>query len=103
MDSMNIKSNYSYNYWCWTKPSIINKYSGKATHDLINHLKAKNIRVKKMVCWSDITLNLNKQNYWSKHKQASSFQMSFTQSLLYSVYNTDYFFTEKKDTVGLAI
>ena len=81
---MNMKSNYSYSYWCWTKPSVINKYSGKATHDLINHLKAKNIRVKKMVCWSDITLNLNKQNYWSKHKQLAQTSL-FISNVFYTV------------------
>ena len=72
---MIMKSNYSLAIWCWNKPSLINKHSGKATHDLTNHLKAKNIRVKKLVCWSAITLNLNKQNY--------------------SV-SPDYFFTKKK-------
>ena len=39
----------------------MNKHSGKATHDLANHLKAKNTRVRKLVCWSAITLNLNKK------------------------------------------
>ena len=32
--------------WCWNKPSLINKHSGKATHDLTNHLKAKNMSEK---------------------------------------------------------
>ena len=40
--------------WYWNKPSLINKHSGKATHDLTNHLKARNISVKKLVCWSAI-------------------------------------------------
>ena len=41
----------------------MNNNSGKVTHDLTNQLKGKNIRVKKLVCWSAITLRLNKQNY----------------------------------------
>ena len=43
--------------------NLINKHSGQTTHDITNPLKAKNIRAKKLVCWSAITLNLNKQNY----------------------------------------
>ena len=72
---MIMKSNYSQLYRCWNKPTLINKHSEKATHDLANHLKAKNVRVKKLICWSAITLNLNKQNY---------------------NVGPDYFFTEKK-------
>ena len=36
-------------------------------------LKGKNIRVKKLLCWSDITLNLNKQRYsWINHTKLAS-------------------------------
>ena len=44
---MIMKSNYSLAIWCWNKPSLINKHSGKATHDPTNHLKAKNIKHEK--------------------------------------------------------
>ena len=40
MDSMIMKSNYRY------KPSLIKKHSGKATHGLTNHWKAKNMSEK---------------------------------------------------------
>ena len=71
MDLMIMKSNYSWLYG-----------AGKATHDLTNCFKVKNIRVKKLVYWTAVTLNLNKQNY---------------------NVGPDYFFTEKKDILGLAM